>query len=79
MVINGNNISNFRTAIQVTTGLVDGNYIHNPGYVAGDHTNGVYVGGGTGQLTIPNNTIFDSLGQTDAITLGVSTVGPPRW
>ena len=76
MVVKGNNISYFRTAIQISAGLVDGNYIHNPGYVAGDHTNGVAIdGGGAGHLTIQNNTIFNSLGQTDAITLGVSTIG----
>ena len=76
MVIKDNNISYFRTAVQISAGLVDGNYIHNPGYVAGDHTNGVAIdGGATGNLTIQNNTIFNSLGQTDAITLGVSTVG----
>ena len=76
IVVKDNNISYFRTAVQLSAGLVDGNYIHNPGYVAGDHTNGVAIdGGGTGHLTIQNNTIFNSLGQTDAITLGVSTVG----
>ena len=76
MTIKANNISSFRTGIQVSTGLVDGNYIHDPGFVAGDHTNGIYVGGGTKPLTISNNTIFDSLGQTDAINLDAGTPGP---
>src|SRR6266536_1676506 len=76
MTIKANNISNFRTGIQVSTGLIDGNYIHDPGFVAGDHTNGIYVGGGTQPLTISNNTIFDSLGQTDAINLDAPTPGP---
>jgi hypothetical protein len=76
MTIKANNISFFRTAIQVSSGLVQGNYIHDPGFVAGDHTNGIYVGGGTQPLTISGNTIFDSLGQTDAINLDAGTPGP---
>jgi hypothetical protein len=76
MIIKANNISNFRTAIQVSTGQVDSNYIHDPGFVAGDHTNGIYVNGGTQSLMIWNNTIFDSMGQTDAINLDAGTPGP---
>ena len=76
MIIKANNISSFRTAVQVSTGQVDSNYIHNPGYVAGDHTNGIYVNGGTQPLMIWNNTIFDSMGQTDAINLDAGTPGP---
>ena len=52
MVIKADNISAFRTAVQVSTGLVTGNYIHDPGYIAGDHTNGIYVGGTSEPLTI---------------------------
>ena len=55
---------------------MDGNYIHDPGFAPGDHTNGIYVGGGTQPLTISGNTIFDSLGQTDAINLDAPTPGP---
>ena len=77
MVIKANNIFNFKTAIQISTGLVDGNYIHNPGYVAGDHTNGFYTAGGTRPLTIQNNTIFVNMGQTDAINLDAGTSGVP--
>ena len=76
MTIKANNISNFRTAVQISTGLADGDYIHDPGFAPGDHTNGFYVGGGTQPLTIQNNTIFDSLGQTDAINLDAPTPGP---
>ena len=76
MTIKANNISFFRTGIQVSTGLVEGNYIHDPGFAPGDHTNGIYVGGGTQPLTISGNTIFDSLGQTDAINLDAPTPGP---
>jgi hypothetical protein len=77
MVIKDNNISYFKTAIQVSTGLVEGNYIHNAGYIAGDHTNGIFVNGGTAPLTIEHNTIFDSLTQTDAISLDAASASLP--
>ena len=76
-VIKDNNIRYFKTAVQISGGLVDSNYIHDPGYVAGDHTNGVYVGGGTQPLTIQNNTILNSLPQTDAINLDSASSGVP--
>ena len=69
------NISAFKTGIQVQTGMITGNYIHDPGYVAGDHTNGFFVNGGTEPMTIEDNTVFDSLGQTDAISLDASAAG----
>jgi len=75
--ITGNNISAFRTAMQVSAGLVQGNYIHDPGYLAGDHTNGIVTNGGTAAMTINDNTIFNTLGQTDAISLDASTGGVP--
>ena len=75
MVIKNDNISLFRTAMQVSAGLVQGNYIHDPGYIAGDHTNGIVTNGGTQPMTINDNTIFNSLGQTDAISLDASTGG----
>jgi hypothetical protein len=78
MVIKDNNVSLFKTAMQISTGLVDGNYIHDPGYIAGDHTNGVVTnGGGSEPLTIEDNTIFNSLGQTEAISLDAATAGVP--
>jgi hypothetical protein len=76
MTIKANDISAFRTGIQISTGLAQGNYLHDPGFVAGDHTNGFYVNGGTQPLTITGNTIFDPLGQTDAINLDAGTPGP---
>jgi hypothetical protein len=77
MVIKDNNISSFRTGVQISTGVLSGNYIHNPGYIAGDHTNGFYVNGGTEPLTIENNTIFISRVQTDAINLDAGSSGVP--
>jgi hypothetical protein len=76
MVIKDDNIYNFRTGIQISTGLISGNYIHDPGFRSGDHTNGIYVNGGTQPLTISGNTIFDKLDQTDAINLDAGTPGP---
>ena len=75
MVIKNNNISYFKTGIQISTGVVSGNYIHDPGYLAGDHTNGFYTNGGTEPLTIENNTIFVSLAQTDTINLDAGSSG----
>jgi hypothetical protein len=77
MTIKNNNITEFRSAVQLTAGTVTGNYIHDPGYITGDHTNGVISNGGTDQLTITHNTILNPLSQTDAISLDTSqTPGP---
>jgi hypothetical protein len=75
--IENDNVSNFRTAINLSTGTIEGNYIHNPGYISGDHTNGIFDDGTTMPLMIKDNTIFNSLGQTDAISLDSSTSGSP--
>jgi hypothetical protein len=75
MVIKDNNIADWRTAVQVSSGLVTGNYIHDPGYRAGDHVNGIYDTGSAQPLTISGNTIFNSMSQTDAITLEPSRPG----
>jgi len=69
MVIEDNNISLFRNGVQVSSGLVHGNWIHDCGYIPGDHTNGVIDNGGTDQLTVTDNTICINLDQTDAVTL----------
>ena len=58
------------TGIQLGEGLIQGNYLHNPGYRAGDHVNGITANGGrTTQLTISHNTVFVDYPQTDAISL----------
>ena len=75
MTIKNNNISNWRTAVQVSAGLVTANYIHSPGYMAGDHVNGIYDTGSTQPLTISGNTIYNSMNQTDDITLEASAPG----
>jgi hypothetical protein len=75
IVIKNNNISRFRTGVQISTGLIAGNYIHDPGYIHGDHTNGIYAAGTTKPLTVYGNTIFNDLGQTDDINLDASSSG----
>jgi phage baseplate assembly protein gpV len=57
------------TAVQIGSGLIEGNYIHDMGYISGDHINGITANGGTVQLTIQHNTILVSQSQTDAIGL----------
>jgi hypothetical protein len=77
MTIENDNISYFKTAVQISTGLVTGNYIHNPGYVSGDHTNGILDVGTSQALMISHNTILDNLGQTDAVSLDATGSGQP--
>ena len=69
LVVNHDNISNFESGLGVEAGLIENNYIHDPGYQAGDHTNGIISSGGTVPLTINHNTIFNGLTQTDDIGL----------
>lgn len=64
-----NNISRASTGVQIDQGLVQGNYIHDLGYQAGDHLNGTTSNGGTALLTLDHNTVLNSFGQTDAISL----------
>jgi hypothetical protein len=77
IVIEGNNISESRTAVQVSAGLVLGNYIHRFGYVAGDHTNGILDVGSVHPLAVYHNTILNSHGQTDAVSLDATDSGRP--
>jgi hypothetical protein len=76
MTVKNDNISDFRIAVQMGNGgLAEGNYIHDPGYIAGDHTDGIMAGGSTVPTTIKDNTVFISLGQTDAVTIDASSTG----
>jgi len=75
IVIKDNNIFQFKTGVQISTGLIADNYIHDPGYVKGDHTNGIFADGTTKPLTIYGNTVFNDLGQTDDISLDASSSG----
>ncbi len=64
-----NNIYYTSTGVQGDTGLIQDNYIHDMGFQNGDHLNGQTDNGGDGPLTINHNTILNSFGQTDAISL----------
>ena len=75
LVVSGNNISDFCHGVQVSACLVTGNYIHDPGYVAGDHIDGIFDPGFAGALMISGNTILDSFTQTSAISLDASAAG----
>ncbi len=77
MVIAANNIWYARTGVQVSTGLVASNYLHSFGYIAGDHTNGVFDAGSTQPLMIYHNTILNNYGQTDAVSLNATGAGQP--
>ncbi len=67
--IRGNDISGTSTGVQVDQGLIQDNYIHDLGFISGDHVNGTTSNGGSQQLTIRHNTVFNQVGQTDAISL----------
>lgn len=46
------------------------NYVHDPGYLSGDHTDGFYLWDGVDNITFEHNTIFNNLSQTDCIYRG---------
>jgi hypothetical protein len=63
-------ISMFESGVQMEAGVIRDSYIHQSGYIDGDHTNGVTSNGGTtALLTIMHNTILVQQTQTDAIGL----------
>ena len=70
LAVLNNDISAASTGVQMESGLIQGNYIHNMGSIGGDHLDGIHsTGGVTGQLTIVHNTIFNNFGQTGAVVL----------
>lgn len=74
----GNDIWNTSTGVQIDSGLIQDNYIHDLGLRDGDHVNGTTSNGGSSQpLTIRHNTVFNPHGQTDAISL-FQDFGPQR-
>lgn len=64
------NISNWESGVQMSRGLLQDSYIHDAGYVNGDHTNGFTDNGGRtdGTMIVRHNTIFNQIGQTDCIS-----------
>ncbi len=69
MQVLANDIWNTSTGVQIESGLIRDNYIHDLGYTSGDHVNGITSNGGSRQLTIRHNTVFNPHDQTDAISL----------
>lgn len=68
--IQATNIWHASTGIQISAGLIKDNYIHDMGYVDGDHIDGFASDAGRGEgLTIDHNTILDQMDQTTAIGL----------
>ncbi len=64
-----NDLSMSSTGVQVESGLVADNYIHDLGFTDGDHTNGTTSNGGSSYLELRHNTVFNPWPQTDAISL----------
>ena len=64
-----NDIARTSTGVQMESGLIQDNYIHDMGYKSGDHLNGITSNGSTALLTIRHNTVLNSFDQTDAISL----------
>jgi hypothetical protein len=76
LVIKNSDISDWRVGFNGDAGQLTGNYIHDPGFISGDHTDGIYDPEGTTQLTLSDNTILNSLGQTCAIIVQTATGVP---
>jgi hypothetical protein len=69
-VIKDDNIWHAEGGIALSAGLIEGNYIHDFAYQAGDHTDGIISNAGSAAgLTITGNTILNALTQTDDIAL----------
>ena len=81
LVIEGCEIYNCRTAIQVSGGAIQGNYVHDMGYQSGDQVDCILcTSTGTapslaGGLTISGNTLFNNLSATSVINLGTTSPG----
>jgi hypothetical protein len=64
-----NDIAGTSTGIQLGSGVIRDNYIHDLGMVDGDHVNGIMSNGFTERLVIEHNTVLNPFFQTDAIAL----------
>ena len=69
MSVLANNLYYTSTAVQLDAGLIQDNYIHDMGFISGDHINGTTANGGSVLLKILHNTSFNQFSQTDAISL----------
>jgi hypothetical protein len=64
-----NDVSHASTGVQVDSGVIQDNYIHDMGYTSGDHLNGITSNAGSSGLIISHNTVLNNYAQTDAIGL----------
>jgi Right handed beta helix region len=67
--VTANDIAGTSTAIQIGSGLIRDNYIHDLAMASGDHVNGITSNGSSQRLEIDHNTVLNSFDQTDAIGL----------
>lgn len=67
--VTANDIAGTSTGIQIGSGLIRDNYIHDLGMIAGDHVNGITSNGSRQRLVIDHNTVLNPFDQTDAIGL----------
>jgi hypothetical protein len=65
--------------MNLTSGTVRSNYVHDPGFISGDQTDCILSPGSAGAssfaagLNISGNTLLNSLGQTSAVNLASSS------
>jgi hypothetical protein len=67
-----NDLSNISDAVSTSSGLIEDNYLHDPAYFDGDHTDMIQATSGPppGQrLVIRHNTVINTLDQTSAVAL----------
>ena len=67
--VTANDIAGTSTGIQLGSGVIRDNYIHDLGMVEGDHVNGIMSNGSAQRLVIEHNTVLNQFDQTDAIAL----------
>jgi hypothetical protein len=67
--VTANDIAGASTGIQMGSGLIRDNYIHDLAMVSGDHVNGITSNGSSQRLVIEHNTVLNHFEQTDAIGL----------
>jgi hypothetical protein len=67
--VSANDIAGTSTGVQMGSGVIRDNYIHDLGMVDGDHVNGITTNGSTTRLVIAHNTVLNPFNQTDAIGL----------
>ncbi len=72
-----NNIYDVSCGVQLVSGLVQDNYIHDMAYNSTDHVDCVLNGGGGSDMTIRHNTLLNPVEQTAAIAIYNQTFGPP--